>query len=138
ELLDTKAIHLRPQNNPDGSNLYLHTHVANRSSVRPIDNDGDGLLDEDEADDLDGDGVIHQIRWKPTMQGADTLPPNMVTDPRDPSGRLLRPARAGETGVYRVMAEGIDNDGDGRINEDGIGGLDLHRNYPENWRPMPG
>src|SRR5690606_28092362 len=35
ELLDTKAIHLRPQNNPDGSNLYLHTHVANRSSVRP-------------------------------------------------------------------------------------------------------
>jgi hypothetical protein len=36
------------------------------------------------------------------------------------------------------MAEGIDNDGDGRYNEDGIGGLDLHRNYPENWRPMPG
>jgi hypothetical protein len=34
------------------------------------------------------------------------------------------------------MSEGIDNDGDGRVNEDGIGGLDLHRNYPENWRPM--
>jgi hypothetical protein len=29
----------------------------------------------------------------------------------------------------------VDNDGDGRFNEDGIGGLDLHRNYPENWRP---
>jgi hypothetical protein len=137
-LLDTKAIHLRPQNNPDGSNLYLHTHAANRSSVRPIDSDNDGLLDEDEADDLDGDGVIYQIRWKPTMQGADTVRPNMIADPRDPSGRLLRQARAGETAVYRVMAEGLDNDGDGRINEDGIGGLDLHRNYPENWRPMPG
>ncbi len=37
-----------------------------------------------------------------------------------------------------VYPEGIDNDGDGRVNEDGIGGLDLHRNYPENWRPMPG
>ncbi len=36
-----------------------------------------------------------------------------------------------------VFAEGVDNDGDGRVNEDGIGGLDLHRNYPENWRPMP-
>jgi hypothetical protein len=34
-LLDTKAIYLRPQNNPDGSNLYLHTAQANRSSVRP-------------------------------------------------------------------------------------------------------
>ncbi|MGH7447485.1 MAG: M14 family zinc carboxypeptidase, partial [Longimicrobiales bacterium] len=31
-----------------------------------------------------------------------------------------------------------DNDGDGRYNEDGIGGLDLHRNYPENWRPDRG
>jgi hypothetical protein len=46
--------------------------------------------------------------------------------------------RAGEgEGDYNVMSEGIDNDGDGRVNEDGIGGLDLHRNYPENWRPMP-
>ena len=41
---------------------------------------------------------------------------------------------AGE-GIYLSSSEGIDNDGDGRINEDGIGGLDLHRNYPENWRP---
>jgi hypothetical protein len=24
------------------------------------------------------------------------------------------------------------------VDEDGIGGLDLHRNYVENWRPMPG
>src|SRR5690606_7062840 len=24
-LLDTRTIHLRPQNNPDGGNLYLHT-----------------------------------------------------------------------------------------------------------------
>ena len=39
-------------------------------------------------------------------------------------------------GIYNVMSEGIDNDGDGQLNEDGIGGLDLHRNYPENWRPM--
>jgi hypothetical protein len=137
-LLDTKAITLRPQNNPDGSNFYLHTAMMNRSSMRPVDNDGDGLFDEDEADDLDGDGVIHTMRWKPSMTGADTIAPNMVLDERDPSGRLMRPARAGETGVWRVMQEGIDNDGDGRYNEDGIGGLDLHRNYPENWRPMPG
>lgn len=137
-LLDTRTIHLRPQNNPDGGNLYLHTAIANRSSVRPVDNDGDGLLDEDEADDLDGDGVIYQIRWRPTMQGSDTVSPDMVPDPRDPSGRLLRRARDGEQGVYRVAGEGIDNDGDGRINEDGIGGLDLHRNYPENWRPDVG
>jgi len=39
-------------------------------------------------------------------------------------------------GDYDLYSEGYDNDGDGRVNEDGIGGLDLHRNYPENWRPM--
>jgi hypothetical protein len=40
-------------------------------------------------------------------------------------------------GDYLMLgSEGVDNDGDGRVNEDGIGGLDLHRNYPENWRPM--
>ena len=137
-LIDTKAITLRPQNNPDGSNMYLHTAVANRSTVRPVDNDNDGLLDEDEADDIDHDGVIYQMRWKPSMTGADTIAPTMVLDERDPSGRLMRRARNGETAVWRTMSEGIDNDGDGRFNEDGIGGLDLHRNYPENWRPDRG
>jgi hypothetical protein len=138
QLLDTKAITLRPQNNPDGSNMYLHTAMANRSTVRPVDNDNDGLFDEDEADDIDGDGVIRQMRWKPTMTGIDTVAPTMVLDERDPTGRLLRRARDEETAVWRTMNEGIDNDGDGRYNEDGIGGLDLHRNYPENWRPNSG
>src|SRR5690606_3212743 len=61
-LIDTKAIHLRVQNNPDGSNLYLHTAQMNRSSVRPHDSDRDGLIDEDPPEDLDGDGVIYQMR----------------------------------------------------------------------------
>jgi hypothetical protein len=133
-LLDTKAIYLRPQNNPDGSNLYLHTAQSNRSSVRPTDQDGDGLLDEDPPNDLDGDGVIHQMRYRP----ANPAEANMVLDERDPSGRLMRQARAGEQGIWRVLSEGLDMDGDGRFNEDGIGGLDLHRNYPTHWRPMPG
>ena len=41
-------------------------------------------------------------------------------------------------GDWKQWSEGIDNDLDGRYNEDGIGGLDLHRNYLENWRPEPG
>ncbi len=131
ELLDRAAIYARPQNNPDGSNLYLHTAQTNRSSVRPVDNDGDGLYDEDPANDLDGDGIILQMRWRdPDGQ--------WVLDERDPQGRLMRRARPGEQGQWSMGREGIDDDGDGRIDEDGIGGLDLHRNYPENWRPMPG
>lgn len=135
DLVDSKAIYLRPENNPDGSNLYLYTAQSNRSTVRPYDSDRDGLIDEDPPEDLDGDGVIYQIRYRPRPGTDDEA--NMMVDSRDPSGRLLRRARSGE-GEWIVISEGVDNDGDGRFNEDGIGGLDLHRNYPENWRPDTG
>ena len=136
QLLDTRAIYLRPKNNPDGSMLYLNTAQSNRSTNRPTDNDGDGLLDEDAADDLNGDGIIHRIRYRPRPGTDDRA--TMVTDERDPTGRLLRRAEEGEEAEWVVASEGLDNDGDGRVNEDGIGGLDLHRNYAENWRPEPG
>jgi len=131
-LVDTKTLYLKPKNNPDGSELYLNTAQSNRSTVKPYDDDRDGLLDEDPPEDLDGDGFILQMRKK-VEPGKGT----MIIDPADKSGRLMIRAADGK-GDYITSAEGLDNDGDGRVNEDGIGGLDLHRNYPENWRPMPG
>jgi hypothetical protein len=127
-LIDTKTIYLKPVNNPDGQNLYLNTAQSNRSTVRPEDNDNDGLLDEDAPEDLDSNGVILNMRWKDSLKG------NWIPDSLDPTGRIMKRVPEGK-GIYRIASEGYDNDGDGRINEDGIGGLDLHRNYPENWRP---
>lgn len=127
-ILDKNAIYLKPINNPDGHNLYMNTAQSNRSTVRPYDDDGDGLLDEDAPEDLNGDGMVLRMRYIDTVKG------NYIIDPRDKTGRLMKSVPVGE-GNYVVIAEGIDNDGDGRINEDGIGGLDLHRNYAENWRP---
>jgi hypothetical protein len=128
QLIDTKTIYLKPINNPDGHNLYLHTAQSNRSTVRPDDSDNDGLLDEDAPDDLDSNGIILTMRWKDEKKG------NLIPDPRDSTGRIMKRVAPGK-GIYLSSNEGIDNDNDGRINEDGIGGLDLHRNYPENWRP---
>jgi hypothetical protein len=113
-LLDTKVIYLKPQNNPDGSNMYLHT---------------------DAYEDLDGDGIIYQLRRR-VGEGEEDKG-NAVIDERDPSGRLMKRVQEGE-GDWIVISEGVDNDGDGEFNEDGVGGLDLHRNYPENWRPDSG
>lgn len=127
-VIDNNTIYLRPINNPDGHNLYMHTAQANRSTVRPTDNDGDGLLDEDPPIDLNGDGKILRMRYK-DPEG------DYIIDPRDRSGRIMKYVGKGK-GEYKVVSEGIDHDGDGKIGEDGIGGLDLHRNYPENWRPM--
>ncbi len=128
-LLDNFTFYFRPVNNPDGNMLYLETAQTLRSTIRPDDSDGDGLLDEDPAEDLDGDGFVRQMRVKVEMGKGDA-----TVDPRDPSGRLMRRVGAGK-GDYLLLTEGYDNDQDGRVNEDGIGGLDLHRNYPENWRP---
>ncbi|MBN1292079.1 MAG: peptidase [Candidatus Latescibacteria bacterium] len=132
KLIDTKTFYFRVLNNPDGSEMYLQTVQSNRSSVRPHDSDRDGLLDEDPPEDLDGDGFIRQMRVK-----AEPDSGNYILDPRDSSGRLMKQVMDGE-GEYKIYSEGIDNDGDGKYNEDGIGGLDLHRNYPENWRPDSG
>ncbi|MGE5359402.1 MAG: M14 family metallopeptidase [Bacteroidales bacterium] len=130
KLVDTKALYCKPHNNPDGNTLYLTTAQTLRSTVRPNDDDNDGLLDEDPGEDLDGDGFVRQMR-----QFVGAGKGNAKKDPRDPAGRLMQRVQQGE-GDYVLYPEGIDNDGDGRYNEDGIGGLDLHRNYPENWRPM--
>ncbi|MBE0666272.1 MAG: peptidase, partial [Bacteroidales bacterium] len=127
-LIDRYAIYLKPVNNPDGHNLYMNTAQSNRSTVRPDDSDNDGLIDEDSPEDLDGDGVILTVRWKDEKNGT------FIPDPSDSTGRIMKRVPRGE-GIYATSSEGTDNDGDGRINEDGIGGLDLHRNYPENWRP---
>jgi len=129
-LLDSSAIYARPHNNPDGNSLYHSTAQTLRSTVRPHDSDADGLVDEDAGEDLDGDGFIRQMRkYVGERQG------NYVKDANDPKGRAMRRVREKE-GDWDVYNEGIDDDDDGRYNEDGIGGLDLHRNYPENWRPM--
>jgi len=131
-LVDTSALYVKVKNNPDGSELYLNTAQSNRSSVRPHDDDGDGLLDEDPPEDLDGDGFCFRMRRK-VEEGKGEF----VIHPDDKTGRLMKKVGAGK-GNYEVYGEGVDNDGDGKYNEDGIGGLDLHRNYPENWRPEPG
>ena len=130
KLLDEKAFYVIPSINPDGRAFWftgLNTTNSSRSGKSPIDNDGDGLFDEDGYDDLNGDGQITEMRKKD---------PNgrFKVSPDDP--RLLVPVKPGEKGEYETLGlEGIDNDGDGRINEDPPGGYDMNRNWPADWQP---
>lgn len=124
-LVDTRTIYIMPKLNPDGSEYYLTRPDGMRSSVRPHDSDGDGALDEDPPEDLDGDGNIVQMRVR------DVTGP-WKTSPDDP--RLMVRAEPGEPGEWRVYSEGIDNDNDGQFNEDGVGGLDINRNWPSQWQ----
>jgi len=125
-LVDTRAFYVVPVVNPDGRAISVDTPENHRWNVRPVDEDGDGRVDEDPPEDLDGDGRILQMRV-PDPEGP------WVIDDADPRRMVRLRGDAGGRPRYSVMAEGIDNDQDGRFNEDRIGGVDLNRNFPANW-----
>ncbi|MBO6512998.1 MAG: hypothetical protein JJ974_03420, partial [Phycisphaerales bacterium] len=114
ELIDRVAFYFVPSVNPDGRAEWFanpNTPHSARTGQRPTDNDYDGLLDEDGPEDLDGDGSITQM-WK--------LDPNGSFRRNEVDPRIIERAPEGTQGTLtRLGSEGIDNDGDGRINEDG-------------------
>jgi hypothetical protein len=126
ELLDERAVYVRPKFNPDGADLALVHDQFLRSTPHPVDEDEDGEADEDPPRDLNGDGWITSMRV-PDPEGDWAARP-------DDDRILLRDAQRELSGErYTVLREGVDEDGDGRINEDGLGGLDMNRNFPRNW-----
>lgn len=74
-----------------------------RKNAHPFDEDEDGLFDEDPPDDEDGDGYIENLFF---WNG---------------------------THYEFIRWEGVDDDGDGLLNEDWVGGVDLNRNYGYQW-----
>lgn len=130
DLLKEKTFYIAPSINPDSRENFFHqanTQHSSRTGQVPIDNDRDGLVDEDEYDDLDGDGHITMMRRKSPYG-------QFIEDPTDPR-RMIR-VPEGQQGVYELLGnEGLDNDGDGLVNEDGAGGYDPNRDWGWNWQP---
>jgi hypothetical protein len=132
ELADRIAFYVIPMVNPDGRARWFEgpsTPNFPRTVMVPVDDDRDGVADEDGYDDLDGDGVITGMRKKVAPgEGTHRL------HPKDP--RLLVPAEDGELGDWRLLgSEGVDNDGDGRVNEDTVGYVDPNRTWGYFWMP---
>jgi hypothetical protein len=129
-LLDERVFYLMPIMSPDARDAHMtkpNTTHSPRSGLRPVDDDRDGRTDEDGADDLDGDGHITQMRIKD---------PNGRYKPHPDYPDLLVPVKGDEKGSYTLLGvEGFDNDGDGRVNEDGDGFYDPNRDWPWNWHP---
>lgn len=131
ELLADKVFYIVPSINPDGRDSYFHapnTGSSPRSGVIPVDNDRDGLTDEDGYDDLDGDNEILMMRRK-NPRGRYRVDP---TEPR----RMIQ-VGVDELGEYEILGlEGKDNDGDGLVNEDGYTfQYDPNRDWGWGWQP---
>lgn len=129
-LLRDRTFYILPTINPDGRDYFIYepnNPNSPRSGLMPFDDDGDWEIDEDGFDDLNGDGHITMMRRKN---------PNgrWKVDPNNPL-RMIR-AADGEQGQYDLLGyEGIDRDGDGRVNEDRTGYYDPNRDWGWNWQP---
>lgn len=131
-LLNERTFYIVPTINPDAREHFLkqpNTASSPRAGMAPRDNDGDGVIDEDATDDLNGDGHITQMRRRSRLG-------RFITSPEDP--RLMIPAPDGQPGEWEILGqEGFDNDGDGRVDEDGVAGsYDPNRNWPWRWMPQ--
>ncbi len=130
ELVDTRVFYVVPTINPDGrAHFFADPNNPNsmRTVAKPRDDDMDGRVDEDGYEDLDGDGNIVMMIKK--VEGGQ-----WKFDEKDP--RILRRVKPGEKGEYMFIGyEGIDNDGDGLLNEDPIGYYDPNRDWGYNWQP---
>ncbi|MGM0670493.1 MAG: M14 family zinc carboxypeptidase, partial [Gemmatimonadota bacterium] len=75
-LVDERVFYIVPTINPDGRDFFLYgTGSGARTGHVPVDSDGDGLFDEDGPDDLNGNGVIEQIRKYVPGEGTHRLNP---------------------------------------------------------------
>ncbi len=130
ELLDDKVFYIIPTINPDARENFMHeanTGSSPRSGMVPRDDDRDGLVDEDGFDDINNDGIISMMRRKNPYG-------NFREDPADP--RQMIQVADGEAGEYEMLGyEGIDNDGDGEVNEDRQGSYDPNRDWGYSWEP---
>jgi len=128
ELMDTRTFYIKPAVNADAAHAFVaepNTMHHPRWNYRPVDNDGDGRFDEDPEEDINNDGEISLMRRRnPNGRWKIGDDPRLLVrcQPDEPSG-----------GWELLGYEGIDNDGDGLVNEDIPGGMDLARNFPARW-----
>ena len=116
--------YILPCGNPDAALLFFEKPLRRDSrNATPHNDDMDDQTDEDGVEDLNGDGLITQMRVK-DPEG------EWMPVPAEP--RLMKKAdwSKGEKGVYKLYTEGLDNDADGAYNEDGPGGVDIGITFP--------
>jgi hypothetical protein len=128
KLLRTTTIYIVPRLNPDAAeHLFASLKIETSINHKPVDDDHDGLFDEDGPEDLNDDGLITWMRIE-NPEG------EYILDPKDDRLLLKADHLKSEVGAWRYLREGIDNDHDERWNEDGPGGVNFNRNFPYGYK----
>jgi hypothetical protein len=127
KLLQTTTFYIVPRLNPDAAEHFFNELKCETSrNDKQVDDDHDGLIDEDGPEDLNGDGLITSMRIE-DPEG------EYILDPNDDRLLIKADPLKSEVGAWRYLTEGIDNDHDELWNEDGPGGVNFNRNFPYNF-----
>jgi hypothetical protein len=129
DLIETHKLYIIPLVNPDVAHHYFNAvQDGELKNNRPTDDDHDGLIDEDGGDDLDGNGYITMMRV-PDLEKATHL-----ADPDESRLHIKPDPFKGQAASFVLYTEGVDDDNDGKFNEDGIGGVDLDKNFMHGYK----
>ncbi|MDF1869107.1 MAG: M14 family zinc carboxypeptidase [Phycisphaerales bacterium] len=131
ELLDSMTLYIVPRVNPDGAARNLdRLTMGFVGNSRSIDDDRDRITDEDSAEDINGDGLITMMR---RLNSPIEDPATHLADPDDPRLNIKPDPKENQRASFTLYTEGVDNDSDGQINEDGFGSIDLDQNFMHRW-----
>jgi len=126
-LLGKVTFYVIPDLTPDAAEQYfLDIKYERYGNARKVDDDRDFRLEEDPAEDLNKDGYITLMR---VSDPAGTY----IESKEDKRIMVTADLSKGEKGTYFIYTEGIDNDKDGKFNEDGEGGVNFNRNLSYNY-----
>ena len=121
-LLTKTTFYVFPNMSPDAMEQYFApVKYERQGNAVQTDDDRDGKLNEDGFDDLDGNGKIGWLRIESPIG-------EYKTHPDDERILIKADLTKGEQGKYLMISEGINNDKDSSINEDGEGGVAFNKN----------
>ena len=122
-LLNKTTFYVFPNMSPDAMEQYFASlQYERQGNASSTDDDRDGKTNEDDFDDLDGNGKI-------TLMRIESPVGEYKTHPDDPRVMIKADLNKNEKGKYLLLSEGADNDKDGVFNEDGEGGVWFNRNF---------
>lgn len=127
-LLASTTIYVVPCANPDAAEARFATPLAEQRATAPfMDDDRDGRIGEDGPSDVDGDGLVLQMR---------KLDPDgeWIADPADARAMIKADRARGERGKWKLFVEGRDSDRDEKAGEDPELDVQVARNFPHGWR----
>ena len=122
-LLNKTTFYVFPNMSPDAMEQYFASlQYERQGNASSTDDDRDGKTNEDDFDDLDGNGKI-------TLMRIESPVGEYKTHSDDPRVMIKADLNKNEKGKYLLLSEGADNDKDGVFNEDGEGGVWFNRNF---------